>query len=326
MGIQDNIDGEELARRILEESKAEPLETTQCKAFPPWFDEKKFKRGQAYFHDNYFAMFVAKLSGLVVILAVPSILKVLIMTGKSAEPVTAFKRYLDTILHMLQWYNGNMADTKSSLHKSMMEVRGKHCAASKSAESSQFGPISQQDMALTQFGFMGFALIQAEYLGIQGTEEDVEGFLHVWRTVGHFMGIKDKYNLCHLSDNLTESKKCCDIIRDKMFKPLMENPHEDFPSMCMALLLGIKAFVPSNDPEGFLLFTKFLCGIDVNIAKLAVYGRMMYRFQDFIHTHILNSPFWRVVFKPILNFNMWFAVFVCERFTSTISALHFGRR
>ncbi|KAI5706142.1 hypothetical protein M8J75_005289 [Diaphorina citri] len=248
MGIQDNIDGEELARRILEESKAEPLDTTQCKAFPPWFDEKKFKRGQAYFHDNYFAMFVAKLSGLVVILAVPSILKVLIMTGKSAEPVTAFKRYLDTILHMLQWYNGNMADTKS------------------------------------------------------------------------------RYNLCHLSDNLTESKKCCDIIRDKMFKPLMENPHEDFPSMCMALLLGIKAFVPSNDPEGFLLFTKFLCGIDVNIAKLAVYGRMMYRFQDFIHTHILNSPFWRVVFKPILNFNMWFAVFVCERFTSTISALHFGRR
>lgn len=73
----------------------------------------------------------------------------------------------------------------------MMEVRGKHCAASKSA-CNAYGPITQQDMALTQFGFMGFALIHAEYLGVQGSEAEIEGFLHFWRTVGHFMGIKDR--------------------------------------------------------------------------------------------------------------------------------------
>lgn len=36
--------GEELARRIMDDSKNVPVDTTQCKSFPPWFDEKKFKR------------------------------------------------------------------------------------------------------------------------------------------------------------------------------------------------------------------------------------------------------------------------------------------
>lgn len=317
--------GEELARRIMDDSKNVPVDTTQCKSFPPWFDEKKFKRGQDFFHDNFFALFVSKLSGLLVILAVPSILKVLILTGKSSEPVTAFKRYLDTILHMLEWYKGNIADTESSLHKSLLAVRSKHCAASKSASASQFGPISQQDMALTQFGFMGFALIHKERLGIQGSDEDLEGFLHVWRTIGHFMGIQDRYNLCQLSDNVAESTRCCQIICARVFKPLMERPHEDFPSMCTALLLGVKAFVPSNDPDGFLLFTNSLCGIDVNVAKLDLYGRFMYRFQEFIHSHVLSNGLSRFLFKPLLNFNMWLSIFICQKFTSTISALHFGK-
>uniref|UniRef100_A0A8D8Y4E7 ER-bound oxygenase mpaB/mpaB'/Rubber oxygenase catalytic domain-containing protein n=1 Tax=Cacopsylla melanoneura TaxID=428564 RepID=A0A8D8Y4E7_9HEMI len=323
--VEDCIDGEELARRILEESKDEPLDTSRCKTFPPWFDEKKFKRGQSYFHTNYWALFVSKLSGLLVILAVPSILQVLIMTGKSSEPRTAFKRYLDTILHMLEWYKGNITDTKSSLHKSMMEVRGKHCAASKGASADkQYGHISQQDMALTQFGFMGFALIHAEYLGVQGSEEDVEGFLHLWRTVGHFMGIKDRYNLCSLSNNVAESRKCCQIICNNAFKPLMETPVEDFHSMSIALLQGVKGFVPSLDPDAFLYFTKHLCGIDVNLDKLDAYARFTYRLQDFIHTRILNNAILRWFFRPLLNFNMWLAIFICERFTSVISALHFG--
>lgn len=135
----------------------------------------------------------------------------------------------------------------------------------------------------------------------------------------------DRYNLCALSNNVQESTKCCKIICDQVFKPLMEKPHEDFPSMCSALLLGVKAFVPSNDPEAFLLFTKHLCGIDVSLANLDAYGRFMYRLQDFIHTYVLQYSVLRFLFKPILNFNMWLSIFICEKFTSTVSALHFGK-
>jgi hypothetical protein len=53
--------------------------------------------------------------------------------------------------------------------------------------------MSQLDMLLTQFGFMGFTLLSPEAIGAApATSEDIEGFLHFWRTIGHFLGIEDR--------------------------------------------------------------------------------------------------------------------------------------
>ena len=65
-------------------------------------------RGQRHFYNNYFAMFVTKLSGLLLVLSIPSVLKILIMTGKSSTPAKAFRRYMDTISNMLDWYSGDL--------------------------------------------------------------------------------------------------------------------------------------------------------------------------------------------------------------------------
>jgi hypothetical protein len=47
-------------------------------------------------------------------------------------------------------------------------------------------------MAMTQFGFMGFGLLESEKLGLTGSSEEEEGFVHFWRTVGHLLGIEDR--------------------------------------------------------------------------------------------------------------------------------------
>jgi hypothetical protein len=47
-------------------------------------------------------------------------------------------------------------------------------------------------MAMTQFGFMGFGLLASEKLGLTGSPEEQEGFVHFWRTVGHLLGIEDR--------------------------------------------------------------------------------------------------------------------------------------
>jgi len=62
-----------------------------------------------------------------------------------------------------------------------MEVRTRHCAAARKARKAGFGPISQLDMVLTQFGFMGFGLLVPEKLGLTGSPEEQEGFIHFWR-------------------------------------------------------------------------------------------------------------------------------------------------
>lgn len=53
--------------------------------------------------------------------------------------------------------------------------------------------INQKDMALTQFGFMGFALVRNKMVGIhEATEEEWKAFVHVWRVIGYILGIEDK--------------------------------------------------------------------------------------------------------------------------------------
>ena len=66
--------------------------------------ENKFKLGQQAFYNNVFAMMIAKLSGLLALLAIPSILDILIFTKQSGTPCTAFRRYVSTILHTFVWY------------------------------------------------------------------------------------------------------------------------------------------------------------------------------------------------------------------------------
>lgn len=52
--------------------------------------------------------------------------------------------------------------------------------------------VSQKDMALTQFGFIGLMLLKKKELAIVGTEEDERSIVHFWRTIGYFLGIQDK--------------------------------------------------------------------------------------------------------------------------------------
>lgn len=52
--------------------------------------------------------------------------------------------------------------------------------------------VSQKDMSLTQFGFIGLILLKKKELGIVGTKEDEMALVHFWRTIGYMLGIHDK--------------------------------------------------------------------------------------------------------------------------------------
>ena len=73
-----------------------------------------------------------------------------------------------------------------------MSVRLRHCTAARKARKVGLRPISQLDMVLTQFGFMGYGLLAPEMLGLTTSQEDLEGYVHFWRTVGHLLGIEDR--------------------------------------------------------------------------------------------------------------------------------------
>lgn len=81
--------------------------------------------------------------------------------------------------------------------KSLKNVRRQHFLASESAGADRLGYITQFFLVNTQFGFMGYALIRPELLGVKhNNDEDREGFVHFWAVIGYMLGIKNQFNMC----------------------------------------------------------------------------------------------------------------------------------
>lgn len=78
------------------------------------YDRDKIDQGAQFFRRNYFSMFVSMLMGLLSLMYVETIVRVLHLTGRSHTPALAFTRYLGTLNHAVQWYEG-LAAMRASL-------------------------------------------------------------------------------------------------------------------------------------------------------------------------------------------------------------------
>lgn len=134
-----------------------------------------------------FAMYM----GLLSILAIPTILDVLVHTNKSSSDLTAYRRYMQTVYHTLSWFRSDLKPGTKAW-RSLETVRKLHFHGSRSARNANVGMISQKDMAITQYGFMGFIVLSQKEVGVQGSKTEMETFFHFWRVLGHVLGIKDE--------------------------------------------------------------------------------------------------------------------------------------
>lgn len=130
--------------------------------------------------------------GLLAILAIPTILDVLVHTKKSGSNLTAFKRYMHTVYHTLSWFRNDLKPGTKAW-ESLSAVRKFHFAANRSAKKSNIGMVSQRDMAITQYGFLGFIVLSQKQIGFQATKEEIADYCHFWRVLGHVLGIRDEY-------------------------------------------------------------------------------------------------------------------------------------
>lgn len=148
-------------------------------------------RAHELLEDNHVAASGSSFSGLLTILAVPTILKILIFTDKSSSTYTAYKRYVQTIYHALTWYRNDFRPGTKAW-KSLEAVRKMHFNATTVASKNKVGIVSQKDMAVTQFGFMGFTLLSSQKIGMFLGEAEKECIMHFWRVQGFLLGIKDE--------------------------------------------------------------------------------------------------------------------------------------
>ncbi|KAL1512480.1 hypothetical protein ABEB36_002065 [Hypothenemus hampei] len=261
---------------------------------PSFYDEELFKRGQEFYHRNIFALFGAKIFGLVSVLSIPSILRILTFTKMSEDRYSSYKRYVATVLHMNIWYESNFKPG-SKLWASIAEVRRLHNSASNRSCKAGLHRISQKDMALTQFGFMGYQMIKKDYFGIyNGNDEDWKAFLHLWRVVGHLLGIEDRFNICRGS--LDETRAICQKLLERVFIPHIQKNDPEFLYMSRILVEGLWALQP------VLNFNVILCMLHVffyegvnntdlpEYKKLAVWEKCLFYFVKAVFYSLRWAP------------------------------------
>ena len=120
--------------------------------------------------------------------------------------------------------------------------------------------ITQRTMGLTQFGFIGYALLTPEQLSLTNEEDEREGLNHFWRVVGRLLGIDDKINICRTTAK--ETTELCRQLFDNVFAKGMITSSPGYDHMTRALLDGLWSLDVSLDCDAY----KFLW-YDINGLK-----------------------------------------------------------
>ncbi|XP_053693478.1 uncharacterized protein LOC128741576 isoform X2 [Sabethes cyaneus] len=301
---------------------------------PPWYDEAKFKRGQKFFLDNFAAGFLASLCGLLVVFAIPSILEILIFTQRSSTPATAYRRYILTILHTLKWYTAELKPG-TDCWKSLEYVRRIHAVSSKQANASNSKMlVSQKDVAITQFGFIGYVVINHSKLGIPYDEEGLDALVHVWRTIGYMIGLEDRFNIC--TDSFSTTKRRMVTLNEQIIRPALLAPSADFVHMSKAMIHGLWCFNTLLNYDAFLFVTRRLSdvpghyywkdeprdGSRAEYQQLGWYSRVVLYMMIGVHEVLFSYALVRWYF----NWQSTLNVYVFNRFFPWLAILMHGVR
>ncbi|XP_060532375.1 uncharacterized protein LOC132705646 isoform X1 [Cylas formicarius] len=247
---------EEFVDNLLTKGSCLPCDETS-KTFtrqniPNFYDENLYQRGQRFFYKHIFGMFLGKLLGLMAIISIKSTLGILMLTNNSSTQFLSYKRYVSTIFHMLIWYKEDL-HPNSRLCKSLFKVKKMHNVASKKAQIALHYRISQKDMAVTQFGFMGFLLSRPNLIGVHSTSnEDIKGVVHLWRVVGYILGIDDEFNICR--ESVEETRAICNEVIKRIVIPEVRLHNKDATQLTANFINGMWAMNPFLDGTTFMFY------------------------------------------------------------------------
>ncbi|XP_015905871.2 uncharacterized protein [Parasteatoda tepidariorum] len=167
---------------------------------PSWFDSEKFNRAKKVYKEQFASINFSHLCGLLLSFYFTKNIKTLRSTGESDTKLSLFHRYLQTVRHIQKWYEGNVFDINDPAQRSLSIVRNMHARVGKKMSALNDGIVyvSQWDMAVTQWAFVGPMVLFRSRVGIHGcSEEDYDALIHFWRAIGFLLGIEDQFNLCH---------------------------------------------------------------------------------------------------------------------------------
>lgn len=127
--------------------------------------------------------------------------------------------------------------------------------------------------------------------------------------------------------SLDEVRSACATIMRDVYVPALKNPPAEFNSMVAALIDGLKPVSPMLDQDAFMTFVYDQCDMSTIMEPRITtrYSRWMYNIQTYTHNVLLTNAWLACVFRPLLNYNMMFSVWVNIKFPFG-AAFRFGTK
>ncbi|XP_038217335.1 uncharacterized protein LOC119836153 [Zerene cesonia] len=251
---------------------------------PDWFDKKKHEQGREFIKNFLFGQSVSMTLGLISVFSIPTILEVLVGTTRSNTEITAYRRYWSTFSHIMYWFDDELKPGSKSW-KSLHTVRSRHVRADRAAKLKRHGTVSQRDISLTLFGFIGITVLKPDKLGItQLKPGDWEGFNHFWAVLGAMIGLEDKYNICRKT--FEETRLMCKIIQERIYTPCMENVPEYFEHSSRVMLDGMNSVNPAIEAESLMFMARYVSDVPGYVYN----ERDLFTLRDKIKKHLDGKP------------------------------------
>ena len=193
--------------------------------------------------------------GLVFVLTLPYGTIPLLQTKKSESIPALFYRYLDTPLHIDKWYQDDLLDKECEGHKSLTQVRKMHQniyeTMKKIPHPEGLVWVSQYNMVVTQWAFVGLAMMYPDESGIkkESQEKVLKSVNLVWRTIGYLLGIKDQYNLCQ--EDYKDTIALCQLIFRDVYLPVVTHESNEKENIGYHMGLDVLKALKSIAPPAF---------------------------------------------------------------------------
>lgn len=137
--------------------------------------------------------------------------------------------------------------------------------------------VNQLDMSTTQFGFVGLMVAYPEKFGAAGaTKDELEGFIHLWRSIGYLLGMEDKYNFC--AGSYDEVVQRCRSFVENWAKTNFQHLTEDWEHMSRCLVEGMSYI--SSSGGSFEVSMMYMCWVlDIPAPRLRTSLTWSQRFE-----------------------------------------------
>jgi len=158
---------------------------------------------------------------------------------------------------------------------------------------------SQMDMALVQAAFIGSVVVFPKHFGAaHATEQDLRGYLHLWRVIGYYLGVKDSCNLAKM-ETLEEGRALLLEVGHKLVVPAMLNHSQE--ALHMSKVAGGKMF----DYHLALYMFCYVHGYELKMLweKFSLRQKCNYYLRNLIYEYLLQVPF--INRFVVRRFNNW---------------------